>query len=133
MELQTFEYPELEAAKSVLAKIGADPSTRIDEDDQDFEYTSCDYSELEAYVALYLEGTTSGAEKRVLGCFLLQSLDDYLLSHGAIHANQEDIFSMLFSDLHIHKAELEYWSQSSESPVQEWAIARYLRDWCDSN
>ncbi len=133
MGTEAYEYPELQAANSVLRKIGIDPSSRIDQSDQDFEYTACDLSELEAYAELYLKSDTSAQEKRVLGCFLLQTLDDHLASTKTIHPKQESIFELLFADIHIHETELEYWSKCGDSPEEEWYIAPYIRGWSEPN
>ena len=70
-------YPRIDAARSVLAKIGVDPATR-DFDCQDYEYTTCNMSELERYIELYPKENTNEYEKRVLGCYIIEALNDFV-------------------------------------------------------
>jgi len=84
-------YPCLEAVKSVLEKIGVDPNSR-DLGCQDFEYTTCDMSELEKYIELYQKESTSQFEKRVLGCYLIEGLNDYVSLYEKAHPLLDDAF-----------------------------------------
>ena len=113
------KFPSSTAAASVLQKIGIDPDTR-DMDCQDFEYTSCEMNELSSYYELYHQLTTTALEKRVLGCYLLQSLNDHLDAQGVDHPLQKDAIQLLYKDKIIHRSELDYWAEN------DWKIATFL-------
>lgn len=123
-------FPKQSAAKSVLGKIGIDPKTRMDGLDQDFEYTSCSLSELDKYVELYEASDTTDDEKRVLGCYIFECLNEYVSVNELEHPLQKKAFEMLVSEPEIHQSELEYWSNTSD-PNQEnwWPITSYFIKW----
>ena len=128
--IEELKYPQMDAAASIFKKLGIDPSTRFDEFDQDFEYTSCKLEELESYLSLYEKGSTSDLEKRVLGCFFLECLNEYIHNNNQTHEFHQKIIEILENDISIHKSELEYWA-SSESENQEdwWPISEYILKW----
>ena len=121
-------YPKKEDGKSVLKKIGVDLNSR-NMDCQDFEYTTCEIEEIEKYIKLYETKDTTIGEKRVLVCYLLDSLNYYIADKGRPHILQNKAFKLLFLDKNIHKNELEYWSEISENPENDWWIAEYLVKW----
>lgn len=124
----------MQAAKSVLVKLGVHPSSRIDANEQDFQYTACRVGELEQYIALYRESNTSDQEKRVLGCFLLESLNEYLQSHDRPHPLQGEAIGLLHTELEIHEPELKYWSVcTSPNPEEWWPIAEHIEAWRKTN
>ncbi len=114
------KYPDIEAVKSVLMKIGIDPVLRLSGLDQDFEYTSCKVEEIEKYIELYGSLDISDKEKRVLGCFLLQSLNDYIGRYGEAHHKQEAAIKYLFKDIEIHRSEVEYWRDEVDVDQNNW-------------
>ena len=130
MQREDFKYPRLDAANKILERLGVDPSTRIDEQDQDFEYTSCIVEETEQYLDLYKQESISEAEKRVLGCFLFECLNEYVHSNDKEHKLFKEIMYLLYSDEHIHKTEIEYWT-NTEDPDEEnwWPITSYILRW----
>jgi len=115
------KYPSLDAVTSVLQKIGVDPTTR-DLNCQDVEYTSCLLAELPLYYELYIQQSTTEKEKRVLGCYILQCLEDHLNENGSEHLLQEEAVKTLYRDKHIHSTELDYWIKHG------WTIAQYLEN-----
>jgi len=127
---EQLRYPELRSTESIFRKLGIDPKTRIDEIDQDFQYTSCKLDELDKYVELYLQMDTSQKEKRVLGCFFLECLNEYVSSHTESHLNHARIMELMYRDIEIHKAELEYWT-NTEDPEKDnwWPITQYVLQW----
>jgi len=126
---ESLKYPSFSAAESVLTKIGVDPSTRFDKFDQDFEYTSCEVGELDKYLDLYVSPETTDEEKRLLGCFILQCLNDYIEEYDKEHEKQSYSVELLFNDMDIHETELEYWSTThSDDENDWWYITKYLID-----
>ncbi|OZG69910.1 hypothetical protein BTA51_28735 [Hahella sp. CCB-MM4] len=124
------KYPNIDAARSVLEKIGVNPMDRIDSHDQDFEYTSCNLKELTLYLNLYQESTTSDQEKRVLGCYFLECLNEYVADESKPHQSQHEIFELLFRDIEIHQSEIEYWNDTSDSDKNNWwPITLHILNW----
>lgn len=124
------KYPTLAAIDSVLAKIGVDPAKRYGEFDQDHEYTTCRLEELHRYVDVYKSKGATNPEKRVLGCYFFECLNEYVQKERESHPLQEEIFSLLHEDEWIHKTELEYWSNTSEQdPDNWWPITTYVLSW----
>ena len=127
------KYPDIDAVKSVLTKIGVDLSTR-NLDCQDYEYTTCKLEELDDYVSLYNQSSTSIYEKRVLGCYFLECLNEYVQINYKEHPLQNVAFKFLYSDADIHKTELEYWTDTEGRNEQEWwPITKYLLNWQNTN
>ena len=124
------KYPTKDAAISVLRKLGVDPASRFDQYDQDFEYTACRVEELEAYFKLYQDEDTTQAEKRLLGCFLIEGLNDYVSENDKPHPLQNDVFERLHQDKSIHYHEFEYrfecWGMEGYEP---WPICEYIMEW----
>jgi len=126
---EDLKYPDIEAVKSILVKIGVDPMSR-DLNCQDFEYTTCELQELDAYIKLYEERETSIYEKRVLGCYFLECLNEHVSIHNEAHPSQQIAFGLLHSDKDIHKSELAYWKNTKGRTEDEWwPITKYLNEW----
>ncbi len=124
------KYPSMEAAASIFQKLGIDPSTRFDALDQDFEYTSCRVSELEQYFTIYQAHDTTEQEKRVLGCFLFECLNEYILSNDKEHPIFSEVMMLLHCDESIHRTEIEYWVNTQDADEQYWwPITSYVLRW----
>ncbi len=127
---EELKYPKIEAIDSVLMKIGVEPSSRYDEHDQDHEYTTCRIEEIEKYFTLYKKNDTTFFEKRVLGCYFLECLNEYLEDNKFPHVLQNEILSLLHTDIEIHESELEYWSNTSNGSKEDWwAITSEIINW----
>ena len=126
---EDLKYPNIEAVKTILSKIGVDPETR-DLDCQDYEYTTCLLEELPNYIDLYQNIDTSMREKRVLGCYILECLNQFIVINDKEHPQQDVAFELLYADIEIHKSELAYFGKTEEHTEQErWPIAKYLSNW----
>ena len=113
------------AIRAVLLKLGIDPLERINDGDQDPEYTACRSNELDAYFHLYQE-TEDLNEHAVLCCFLLEGLNE-LIQGGHPHPRQPEILTALVDADEIHAAELAYWTNTSDpNPENWWPIATTL-------
>jgi len=108
---EDLKYPSIDAVKSVLIKSGVDLSTR-DLDCQDYEYTTCKLEELEKYIDLYKQDETSIFEKRVLGCYFLECLNEHVQINNKEQPLQNIAFKFLYSDIDIHESELAYWTET---------------------
>ncbi len=127
---EDLKYSSIDAVESVLAKIGIDPETRVIDGDQDYEYTTCKIEELPQYIELYEKDDTSIYEKRVLGCYFLECLNDYVQDEDAAHKLQDGAFRLLHRDTHIHESELEYWTETSDPDEENWwPITRQILNW----
>lgn len=114
------------AIGAVLQRLGIDPTDRFDEFDQDAEYTACRVEELDAYYLLYRANNLSVDERRVLGCFMLQCLNDGI-ELGAAQEFQKDIIAALFADAELHGEELAYWMNVSDrDPENWWPLAKAM-------
>jgi len=124
------KYPSLEAVNSILKKLGVNPSSRYDDQDQDYEYTTCRLEELDDYIEIYTLSESTDTEKRLLGCYLLQSLEDYIAKYNKTHEKQDYVLDLLYSDIIIHETELEYWSTPMDINDEStwWHITKHLRD-----
>lgn len=123
------KYPSIEAVKSVLTKLNIDPTTR-DLNCQDFEYTTCKLEEIDKYISLYKNDDTTVYEKRLLGCYFLECLNEYVSLQNNKHSLQNIAFEMLHSNIEIHGTELEYWSNTeNKSEEEQWPISKYLLAW----
>jgi hypothetical protein len=107
------------AITSVLNRLGIDPSTRMDERDQDPEYTACRSEEIASYFRLYTEAALDSDERAVLCCFLLEGLNERI-RFGTPHPLQEEILAALFDAGEIHNAELAYWMDTSDPDEENW-------------
>lgn len=120
----------MDAAASVLHKLGVDSASRFDQYDQDFEYTACRVEELEAYLKLYQDEDTTLGEKRLLGCFLIEGLYDYVSENDKPHPLQNDVFERLHQDMSFHYHEFEYrfewWGLDGYEP---WLICDQFMEW----
>jgi len=125
-----FEFPSMDAAKSVLKKLGIEPESRFNEFDQDFEYTSCKIEELERYFVLYNQDDTTLLERRVLGCFLMEGLNDFVSINEMKHSIQDEVFEVLHRDVNIHRFELDYRTDTDGQNEDEWwPICKYILEW----
>jgi hypothetical protein len=109
----------LEAIRSVLARLGIDPRDRMDEGDQDPEYTACRSDEIDDYFRLYRSKELNVDERAVLCCFLLEGLNEQIQT-SAPHPSQTEIFSVLFEARQLHAAELAYWMNTSDPDQDNW-------------
>lgn len=124
------KYPRVEAVRSILTKIGVDPSSRFDALDQDYEYTTCKLEELELYADLYERPDTSVYEKRVLGCYFLECLNEFSQMNNCEHLIQNKVLRLIHSDIEIHATELAYWSDTSDADQENWwPITKSLISW----
>lgn len=122
-------YPVIDAVQAVLRRLGIDPVTRVDAFDQDPEYTACRVEELAVYAEFY-DTSLPAEQRRVLGCFLLECLEEHLGSAGSPHPLQESIFDLLHQDLPLQADELAYWACRDEPDLEaHWRISSHLRDW----
>ncbi len=123
------QYPSIDAVKSVLLKLNIDPATR-DLDCQDYEYTTCRLEEIDKYINLYKNRDTTVYEKRLLGCYLLECLNEHVSLNNNEHTLQHEAFELLHSDIDIHGTELKYWSNiENKSKEEQWPISEYLFKW----
>src|SRR3989442_12270445 len=99
------------AIVTVLIKLGIDPRERVDDSDQDPEYTACRSEELDSYFDLY-QKTADLNERGVLCCFLLDGLNE-LIQDGHPHPRQAEILTALVDAGEVHAAELSYWANTS--------------------
>ena len=127
---EDIEYPRMEAAASVFRKLGVDSSTRFDEQDQDFQYSACRVEETELYLNLYRQENTTKSEKRVLGCFLFECLNEYIVENAKEHKVFEEAMELLHRDKYIHETEIEYWTNTMEADEENWwPITSYILRW----
>lgn len=101
-------FPTTEGALEIAKHLDIDPDT-IDFNCQDWEYTYPTLDQLPAFIATYRNRTLSDAAKRVLGCFIFQTLDDHL-GDGGSEALVRDTLAMLACEYRIHEPEFRYWS-----------------------
>ena len=123
------KYPSFSAAESLFQKMGIEASTRFCKDDQDFEYTSCRVEEIDGYLQLYKNESTTDQEKRVLGCFLFECLNEYVQTNVEVSEAFTEAMSLIHSDNHIHETELEYWTSTEEKEENRWPITQYILQW----
>lgn len=107
-----------ETIAQVLVRLGIDPSERFDAADQDAQYTACRAEELAQYFDLYNHGVLSVDEKRVLCCFMLESLNEIVYSHE--HPLHDAVINALLDDEALHKEELDYWIETDDSDESNW-------------
>jgi hypothetical protein len=106
------------AIVTVLARVSVDPRERIDDSDQDPEYTACRSDEVDTYFAIYQDEGVDTHECAVLCCFLLQSLND-LIHTERPHPRQHEILSAIFES-GLHSQELAYWMDTSDPDQENW-------------
>ena len=109
----------LEKIASVLRKLGIAPRERVDEFDQDAEYTACRSEEIPLYFRLYGRGSLDVDERAILCCFLLEGLNERIQA-GDPHPLQEEIFAELFDAGKIHATELAYWMDTTDRDEEDW-------------
>ncbi len=81
------------------------------------------------YWRLYAGGALQPEEKAVLGCFLLEGLNE-CIQDGHPHLLQHEIFAALFADRELHAAELAYWMDTQDpDPENWWPITSALLDY----
>ncbi|MEE9336799.1 MAG: hypothetical protein V3U87_01855, partial [Methylococcaceae bacterium] len=129
-QMNEFKYPDIESCISILDKLGIDKD-KLDLECQDWEYTLADERYLKSYIKLYSNDKTTKLEKRVLGCFIIQCLQDILVE-GAKENYVIKILTMLSKDMEIHKYEFEYWSLLEDENYIEheedcWHITKLIR------
>ena len=127
-----FKYPDINSAKSIIDKLDVD-TRHFDLDCQDWEYTLANKDHINQYINLYGLKTTTKLEKRVLGCFIIQSLEDLLAENPKTpHDFILKQLKMLAVDMDIHKYEFEYWSLLEDKHYIEheedaWHITRFIK------
>jgi len=109
----------LEKIASVLRKLGIAPRERVDEFDQDAEYTACRSEEIPLYFRLYGRGSLDVDERAILCCFLLEGLNERIQA-GDPHPLQEEIFAELFDAGEIHATELADWMDTTDRDEEDW-------------
>ena len=128
-------YPTIEGAREVFGQLGIDPNS-VDLSCQDWEYTYPQMEQLFDFLELYRRGVLSDAAKRVLGCFIFQTLENHLCSSGD-HQLVHDTLAMLKLDYPIHEFEFRYWSlidlESDERGTQEdqFRITPYVMEYIE--
>ncbi|MHA7810211.1 MAG: hypothetical protein ACX933_10420 [Marinobacter adhaerens] len=127
---EDLKYPSMEAAISIFQKMGIEASTRFDKYDQDFEYTSCRVEEIAKYLEIYQKESTTEQEKRILGCFLFECLNEYIQNNEKVHEIFAEAMALLHRDEYIHNTEIEYWT-NTEDPDKEnwWPITQHVLQW----
>jgi len=117
----------MDSCLSILDKLEIDKS-KLYLGCQDWEYTLADDKYLKEYIELYRAEETTDLEKRVLGCFIIQSITD-LLPTNITKQEVRKSLAMLARDFEIHKEELEYWSNFEEDNEENWFyVTRYIRE-----
>lgn len=130
--MDEFKYPDILAAVSIFEKLDID-TEKLNLDCQDWEYTLADKKYLEQYISLYTLGTTTKLEKRVLGSFIIQSLEDLLAEKQGFPQDYVlKQLDMLAIDIDIHKYEFEYWSLLDDKHYIEhekdaWYITKFIK------
>ena len=66
-------------------------------------------------------------EKRVLGCYMRETLNAYLQLNDGAHSVQAHAFQLLHADSDIHESELAYWSDAVRYKRKE-LVADYERN-----
>lgn len=130
--MDEFTYPTREGAIEVAKHLGVEPDDILSEG-QDWEYTYPNLNDFDRYLAIYQTAGISDRAKRVLGCFLFETLEDHLRAGGNDERIKETL-KMLFADMTIHKAEFDYWAlldtdYASENPDDWWFITKYVREY----
>jgi hypothetical protein len=101
-------WPTVDGALEVARYLEIDPAT-IDFTCQDWEYTYPRDEQLPDFIRAYRDFPLSDLAKRVLGCFLFETLEGHLANDGAEQLVHE-VLAMLKRDYHIHEPEFRYWS-----------------------
>ncbi len=123
-------YPTIDVVRSILRKLKIDGASRIDSFDQDIEYTSCRVEELESYIDLYVSQDLPNEEKRILGCYFLECLNDYVSEHNVAHPMQNKAFEVLFKDEALHSEELSYRLENRDNIEEHcWPIRKEIIKW----
>ena len=105
---QENHWSQLQEGGELLAKrLDVDPAVFLA--CQDWEYTSADSTRLDQYSTLYRDAATTDCEKKVLACFILQSLED-LACDDRLPSDAGSLVALLAADGELHRNELEYWS-----------------------
>lgn len=127
--MEDIKYASIEAVVSILKKVGVEPASR-DLNCQDYEYTTCRMEELEQYFQIYNRHDTTTREKRVLGCYFMQGLNDFVSMYQTKHPLQDQIFAILHRDIEIHQVELEYRVETEDLEEEHWwPIRKYIVEW----
>ena len=108
--MDDLRFPTESGAIEVAEHLGIDPGT-INFTCQDWEYLYPELQQLPEFIRIYATCNLSDRAKRVLGCFIFQTLDDHLRSGGS-EALVHDTLSELKRDYRIHEPEFRYWALS---------------------
>ena len=133
---QDLRYPTVDGALEVVRHLGIAPDS-IDFTCQDWEYTYPELEQLPDFVRAYTNFALSDSAKRVLGCFIFQTLEGYL-STGAPEEFVHKTLQMLKQDYTIHEPEFRYWSlvddeEDQRDPEDWWYITRFAREYIEAN
>ena len=91
-------------------------------------------SELERYIELYPKESTREYEKRVLGCYIIEALNDLVSIEMYARPLLDQAFWYLHFDYCIHQSEIRYRLDSELQVAEEtWPISTYLSDWQNRN
>jgi len=101
-------FPTVTGAIEVAEHLGVDPDA-IDFTCQDWEYTYPELQQLPEFIRVYRTCDLSDHAKRVLGCFIFQTLDEHLRSGGS-ETLVHDTLRELKRDYRIHEPEFRYWA-----------------------
>ena len=125
--MDQYNFPDESACQSILAKLGRDEK-QIALFGQDWEYLLADEVLLPEYTRLYESNETTDLEKRVLGCFIIQSIENRL--PNAISAEEtRSHLRLLWKDRQIHQSEFVYWSVNEEEKEEHmFLITKYIRE-----
>jgi hypothetical protein len=126
-----FKYPTTDGAREVATALGISVDAILDQG-QDWEYIFPTLSDLPLYEEIYAAKGTSDSAKRVLGCFILQCLEDHIEGGGSESIARSSL-SRLARDFHIHREEFRYWSLVDDEhydrhPEDGWSIMNMVRE-----
>jgi hypothetical protein len=131
--MDDLHFPTVNGALEVLGHLGVDPDT-IDFTCQDWEYTYPQLRQLPDFIRVYRTCDLSDHAKRVLGCFIFQTLDDHLRNGGS-ETLVRDTLRELKRDYRIHEPEFRYWSLidmdngEKGDPDQRFYLTRFAIDY----
>ena len=128
--MTTFEYATREGGEEVALLLGVSVDEMMN--CQDWEYTFPKVDDLSRYQAIYDRKEVSDLAKRVLGCFIFESLEGYLRAGGSESIVQIGL-KRLAQDFYIHKEEFHDWALYDDEhydlhPEDGWSLMPIVRD-----
>ncbi|WP_298864957.1 hypothetical protein [uncultured Gimesia sp.] len=125
--MNQFEFPDAATGRSLLQKLGKE-EVQFELFGQDWEYILADEVLLPEYIRLYESNETTDQEKRVLGCFIIQSIENKLPDKISAEKARSHL-RLLCKDRHIHQSEIEYWSVVEENDEEHmFQVTKYIRE-----